>query len=261
MHRSSMTSWFALPRPNPAARLRLFCFPYAGAGATVFYPWTRALPAEVEICPVQLPGREARMAEPPYTDVMELVERIGSEIRPFVDRPFAFFGHSNGAIVSFELARLFRREGRAMPEHLFLSGRPASQVPSRHPRVFDLPDAEFVEQLRRLEGTPEEVLNNPELMQLLTPLLRADFSLAETYAYQPEPPLAVPISAYGGAVDKDVNEDEVRAWGEQTSAAFHCRIFPGGHFFLNENRDELLAELSRELGPIVGRLPARAAHA
>ena len=253
---SSLNSWVTLPRPNPTARVRLFCFPYAGAGASVFYTWPQTLPAEVEVCPVQLPGREARLMEKPYSAMPELVEKLDEMLTPYLDMPFAFFGHSNGAIMSFEMARRFRRQGRTLPLHLFLSGRPAAHLPSRHPVIHHLPEPEFIDQLRRLEGTPEEVLNNKEIMQLLIPLLRADFSLAETYQYQEEPPLEIPFSAYGGATDKDVNEDEVAAWGVQTSGPFHLRMFPGGHFFINENRAQVLAELVRELRGVVARAGA-----
>lgn len=253
---SSLNPWVTLPRPNPTARVRLFCFPFAGAGASVFYTWPQTLPAEVEVVPVQLPGRESRLMEKPYTAMPELVEKLGEVLEPYLDMPFAFFGHSNGAIMSFELARKFRREGRAMPLHLFLSGRPASHLPSRHPEIHHLPEPEFIEQLRRLEGTPEEVLANREIMQLLIPLLRADFALAETYKHVPEPPLDVPVSAYGGVKDKDVSEEESAAWAEHTTGPFHLKMFPGGHFFINENRPLVLAELVRELRGVVSRAAA-----
>jgi medium-chain acyl-[acyl-carrier-protein] hydrolase len=243
----ALNSWITIPRPNPAARLRLFCFPYAGAGASVFFTWPRMLPPDVEVAAVQLPGREARLAEKPYSDMLQLVDKLGEVLKPHLDVPFAFFGHSNGAIMGFELARLLRREGRALPLHLFLSGRMAAHVPIRHEPIYALPEPQFSEQLRRLEGTPEEILQNAEIMELIRPLLRADFSLAETYAYRPEAPLDVPISAYGGSTDPDVTEDDVRAWREHTTAAFTPRIFPGGHFFLNTGRADVLAHLSREL--------------
>lgn len=250
---TSLNPWVTLPRPNPTARVRLFCFPYAGAGASVFYTWPQTLPAEVEVCPVQLPGRESRLMEKPYSGMDELTEKLGEVLQPYMDMPFAFFGHSNGAIMSFELARKLRREGRPLPLHLFLSGRPASHMPSRHPKIHHLPEPEFIQQLRRLEGTPEEVLANREIMELLLPLLRADFSLAETYQYREEAPLEIPVSAYGGRTDKDVNEEEVAAWGVHTTAPFRLVMFPGGHFFLNENRPLVLAELVRELRGVVAR--------
>lgn len=261
MSRTALNSWVTIPRPNPAARLRLFCFPYAGGGASIFYPWTRELPAEVEVCPVQLPGREGRMAETPFQRMEALVPAIAEALRPYMDRPFAFFGHSNGAIMSFELARLLRREGRRMPLHLFLSGRPASHVPSRHPKIHHLPQEEFERELRRLQGTPEEILQNREIMELITPLLRADFALAETYEYVPEAPLDVPISAYGGARDADVPVEDVEAWREHAAGPFRMQVFPGDHFFINGDRAMVLRELSRELAGVVARAAAAPAHA
>ncbi|MDB4949107.1 MAG: Thioesterase [Gemmatimonadetes bacterium] len=249
----SLSSWISTPRPNPASRLRLFCFPYAGGGASIFYTWPGTLPPDVELCPVQLPGREARLAEPPYRDMMELVARLGEVLEPHMDRPFAFFGHSNGAIMSFELARLLRRQGRRMPLHLFLSGRAAPHVPLSHPPVHELPEPAFSDALRRLQGTPEEILANAEIMALITPLLRADFSLAETYACAPEEPLDVPVTAYGGDADPDVTPEDVEGWSRYTRADFDSRIFPGGHFFLNTQRAMVLAELARNLAAVTAR--------
>ncbi len=258
----ALNSWVASPRPVPNARLRLFCFPYAGGGASIFYPWARELPGDVEICPVQLPGREARLLEKPYSDMDALVEKLAEVLEPHMEGiPFAFYGHSNGAIMSFELARRLRREGRRMPVHLWLSGRPASQLPSRHDPIHHLPEPEFIDGLRRLQGTPEEVLANREIMELILPLLRADFSLAETYAYRHEAPLDVPISAWGGIRDADVTEEETAAWREQTTAAFRLRMFPGDHFFVNSDRALLLSQLSAELRQATARLPAAPAGA
>jgi medium-chain acyl-[acyl-carrier-protein] hydrolase len=254
--RPALNSWVTIPRPNPSARLRLFCFPYAGAGASVFFTWPSQLPPDVELAAVQPPGREARLSEKPYSDMMELVEKLGEVLEPHMNVPFAFFGHSNGAIMAFELARKLRREGRRMPLHLFLSGRMASHIANRHPPIHALPEPEFSNQLRRLEGTPEEILQNAEIMALITPLLRADFSLAETYAYRPEAPLDVPISAYGGSGDPDVSPEDVEAWGQHTAGPFRSRIFSGGHFFLNTERAAVLQELGEEL-----RTVGRHAHA
>ncbi|HEX5724523.1 MAG TPA: thioesterase domain-containing protein [Longimicrobiaceae bacterium] len=239
--------WVVIPRSDGRARLRLFCFPYAGGGARTFHPWARMLPSGVELCAVQPPGRENRLSEAPYTNMLELVDRLAEVLAPWMDVPFAFFGHSNGAIMSFELARRLRRAGRPLPLHLFLSGRQAPHLPPRHEPIHALAEPAFSERLRRLEGTPEEILQNDEIMELVRPLLRADFALAETYAYAAEPPLAIPISAYGGDEDPDVFVDDVHAWREYTSAAFHARIFPGGHFFLHSGRAAVLEELSREI--------------
>ena len=244
---SALNSWVVIPRPAPSARLRLFCFPYAGGGASIYYPWPRGLPPEVELCSVQLPGRESRLSEKPFSNVLELVDRMAEALTPWMDRPFAFFGHSNGALMAFELARRLRRDGRRGPVHLFVSGRPAPHVAIEEPPIHDLPEPEFLQALRRFKGTPEEVLQNAEIMELISPVLRADFAMSETYVYQPDRPLAVPLSAYGGRTDDEVPEEQVAAWREHTTADFRQVMFPGDHFFINGDRDRVLAELSREL--------------
>lgn len=252
MSQPSRNAWTLYARRNPAARMRLFCFPYAGGGATIYSTWWRMLPAEVEVVAVQPPGREARIAEPPFHDLAALVREMHRQLLPELrELPFALFGHSNGALMAFELARTLRRSGGPMPLHLFASGRPAPQLELEDPPVHDLPEAEFIEELRRLKGTPEEVLQHEELLRLVIPLLRADFSLAETYRYASEPPLPLPLSAYGGAQDLEVPPEQIEAWREQAGGEFRARTFPGGHFFVNEDRAEVVAEVAATLGPLL----------
>jgi medium-chain acyl-[acyl-carrier-protein] hydrolase len=247
----SPASWAVFPSRNPNARLRLFCFPYAGGGASIYSRWHRFLPREVEVVAVQPPGREGRLMEKPYSDLLELAARLHTELQPWFDRPFAFYGHSNGGLMAFELARALRRAGNPLPRHLFVGGRPAPHLPMREVPIHALPDAEFLQELRKLAGTPEEVLANTEIMELLMPLLRADFSLGETYRYLPEPPLPIPLSAYGGQMDEEVSIDEVRGWSEHTSGPFHFQEFPGNHFFINGDREAVLGQLSLELMPLL----------
>jgi medium-chain acyl-[acyl-carrier-protein] hydrolase len=182
------------------------------------------------------------------------------ELRPHFDKPFAFFGHSNGGLMVFELARALRREGGPMPLQLLVGGRPAPQLEITDPPIHALPHDEFIQELRRFAGTPDEVLENAEIMELIMPLLRADFAMGETYQYVPEPPLDLPISAYGGQLDADVSEEQVQAWREQTTGEFRMRMFPGDHFFINSDRAQVLAEVSRDLRTLLGRLPRASAH-
>lgn len=246
--------WVVIPRPTPNARLRLICFPYAGGGASIYGRWPAQLPPEVEVVAAQLPGRESRLAETPIADMIVLVDRLAEALAPYMDRPFALFGHSNGGLMAFELIRRLQAAGRRMPLHLFVSGRPAPQVELTDPPVHDLPHDEFMETLRRFGGTPEEVLQNEEIMALMAPVLRADFALGETYHYEPRPPLDLPISAYAGETDAEVPVWQVEAWREQAAGAFQFRLFPGGHFFLQENQSEVLEQLRGELQGIVRRL-------
>jgi medium-chain acyl-[acyl-carrier-protein] hydrolase len=177
----------------------------------------------------------------------EVVKEVALAIRPYLDRPFALFGHSLGALLAFELARRLRQEESIGPVHLFASGCPAPQLTSREPPTHLLPEPEFLERLKTLNGTPQEILAHPELMQLMVPLLRADFELAETYNYVEAPPLTCSISVYGGLQDAEVDRVKLEAWQQQTSARFTLRLLPGGHFFLHDVEPVFLNTLTRDL--------------
>lgn len=240
-------AWIAFRKPNPQARLRLFCFPYAGAGAAIFRTWSGRLPDHVEVCPVQFPGRGTRLMEKPFTQLLPLVETLAQVLIPLLDKPFAFFGHSLGALVGFELARQIRSQSGVQPVRLFVSAARAPQVPHRDRPTYALPEGEFLEELRRLNGTPGELLENAELMQIMIPVLRADFAVSQTYVYAAEPPLACGISSFGGVQDHRVTCDDLAAWRNQTSASCALHMFPGDHFFLNTAQPRLLQALSGEL--------------
>jgi medium-chain acyl-[acyl-carrier-protein] hydrolase len=183
-----------------------------------------------------------------------LVETLSDEIRPYTDKPFVFFGHSMGAIIGFELARRLRAVCGLAPLHLFASGARAPQMRATDHRTFDWPEAEFVEDLRRLNGTPQEVLEHPELMQLILPLLRADFEVIQTYAYADGQPLTCPITVFGGLQGHEVRGEHVEGWRQQTSAAFNSRMFPGDHFFIHESQSLILRVLAQDLYHILKRL-------
>jgi surfactin synthase thioesterase subunit len=244
---SALDSWITCHKPIPQARLRLFCFPYAGGGVSIFRAWSDGLPADVEVCPVQLPGRGTRLMEPPFTRLSPLIQALAEALFPLLDKPFAFFGHSLGALVSFELARQLRRQYAVQPVRLFISADRAPQIPNRDPPIHSLPEGEFLVELRRLNGTPREVLEDEELRQIMLPLLRADFAVYETYGYSTEPPLNCPISAFGGLQDHRVSRGDLEAWRDQTSVSVSLRMFPGDHFFLNTTQASLLGALSQEL--------------
>lgn len=244
-------SWVTYPKPNPQAKLRLFCFHYAGGGAMSFRSWSDNLPSTVEVCPIELPGRSFRLLETPFTEIPPLIQALAPAIAPSLTKPFAFFGHSMGGLVSFELARFLRQEYHQSPLHLFVSGHRAPQIPDRDPPVHALPKSEFLQELRRYNGTPKAVLENAELMELLLPTLRADFSVVETYVYAPEPPLTCSIAAFGGLEDWKANAKDLEPWREQTNSAFSLEMFPGDHFFLHSAQSVVLESLSRQLNRIV----------
>lgn len=245
--------WLAPHRAEQQARLRLFCFPYAGGSASIYGRWPQSLPTFLDVCAVQLPGRGGRLREKPFSNLTDLVPAAAEGLLPYMDRPFAFFGHSMGALVAFELARHLRKTGvERMPAQLFLSGCRAPQLVSTNDIISNLPDQEFIAEIRRLNGTPAEVLDNPELMQLLLPLLRADCAITETYSYQDEPPLDCPLTIFGGAEDEDVRSESLSAWRGHTAAAFSLRILPGDHFFLHTSQATLLETIARELRRLAG---------
>ena len=208
----------------------------------------------MEICSVQLPGRENRLREKPFTRLTSLVETLAGVLKPYIKIPFAFFGHSVGALISFELAREIRRQNCFGPIHLFVSGRRAPQLPDPDPPIHRLPEAAFVDELKRLNGTPDAVLQNSELMELFLPVLRADFAILETYDYVPEVPLNCSITAFGGFHDFKANAKELAAWRDQTSGNFTLEMFPGGHFFFQKSKSLFLEKMSQDLTTSLGRI-------
>jgi medium-chain acyl-[acyl-carrier-protein] hydrolase len=187
--------------------------------------------------------------EPPFTRLSPLIQALAQALFPLLDEPFALFGHSLGALVSFELARQLRRQYGVdvQPVRLFISADRAPQIPNRDPPVHGLPEREFLVELHRLNGTPRGVVEDEELRQIMLPLLRADFAVYETYGYSTEPPLNCPISAFGGLQDHRVSRGDLEAWRDQTNVSFSLRMFPGDHFFLNTTQPALLRLLSQEL--------------
>lgn len=247
--KESATPWLVSYKPSPRARLRLFCFPYAGGAAHIFRQWPQRVPEGVEVCAVQPPGRGGRLMERPFTSITELVAAAEPALRPFMDRPFAFYGHSMGGIVGYELARRLREGGQAGPSHLFVSGCPAPQLARTSPITYNLPEPEFVEELRRLKGTPPEVLGNAELLQIMLPLLKADFEAVQTYSHQEGPPLDCPLTAVGGLGDEDVPREHLTPWRELTTGAFSLHMLRGDHFFLHTSQNALLEIVARQLAP------------
>ena len=230
---STAQLWFPSLGSNPKAEIRLFCFAYAGAGMSVFRDWSEVLPPEIEVCPIQLPGRGTRIQETPFHRLQPLVQTLTPLIQEQTDLPFAFFGHSLGALISFEVVRQLRRDSDPNPVHLFVSGSRAPQLPDLDPPIHRLPDPRFQEKLRQLQGTPEAILQDDAMMERLLPALKADFALLETYFYTNAAPLDIPITAFGGQQDSKVSQAELSEWREQTHQDFQLQMFAGNHFFLH----------------------------
>ena len=245
------TSWLVFSNFRSQEKLRLFCFPYAGGGASIFRNWAAHLPAEVELCAIQLPGRGHRLMEPCFSQLTPLVHTLADILLPHLEQPFAFFGHSMGALISFELTRHLNKQFHICPSQLFVSGHGAPQLPRLSPPIHNLPDEKFCEELRRLNGTPEEILEQPEIVQLLLPCLRADFAMCETYCYLADSPLTCPVTAFGGLQDQEVSREQIEGWNTQTNAPFLLKMLPGNHFFLHTSEPLFLQMLSQELHRLI----------
>lgn len=249
---TDMSNWIASPKSSPNSTVRLYCFPYSGASASVYYPWIDILPTSIEVVPIQLPGRGNRVSEAPYTDIQELVLALENVLlNSLSEKPFAFFGHSMGALVAYELSRQLGKKHHLSPLVLFVSGHNAPHLPDRTDPIHHLEETAFLERIRKLNGTPEEVLQDKELLDLLLPILRADFKLSETYDYTAGQRLSCPIIACGGLQDEYLNRKGLDAWGELTYSGSSLRLFPGDHFYLNQNRHSLLQVIAQELNKVI----------
>ncbi len=242
--------WLPPLRPNAQARLRLFCLPYAGGSASAYARWPERVPAGVEVRPVQLPGRWNRLREPLLRRFTDVVDALDEVLPQYIDRPFALFGHSMGALLAFELARRLRARGLP-PRMLFVSGRGAPQFPGTTLPGADFSDQELVHRLRELNGMPAEVLNTPELMNLLLPVIRADFEVCRSYAYVPAAPLSHPIVVFGGAEDTESAEGRLEGWSIHTTARSTAYRLPGGHFFIHAAEALLLKALAASLNGLL----------
>jgi selenocysteine lyase/cysteine desulfurase/surfactin synthase thioesterase subunit len=248
-----------LSKPQPATRIRLYCLPFAGGGASAYRRWGTLFGPEVEVCAIQLPGHEDRVGEAPVDSVAGVVDALVPALRPELDVPYAFFGHSMGALLAFELARRLVAETGTAPRHLFASATRAPHFPQEARQRHHLTDAEFIDSLRDTDEMLAAVLADPELTELFLPILRADFSLCELYGYRPGPPLPCPISAFGGQADPLVDRGHLEGWRQHTTAGFALRTFPGGHFFIREHEHQLAgliaADLHREAVTAAAREP------
>lgn len=232
---------------NSDAGRRLFCFPYGGAGAGAFRSWKGVAVGDWQLCLVVPPGREGRFREARYEAVGPLVDALVEAILPLLDRPFAFFGHSVGALIAFELARRLRRDGRRMPDHLFVSGRAAPQMPRRTTDYHLRSNGDLVEALKAISLGSDRPAPDPAIVAAMEPLLRSDFAITETYAYRSEASLDQPVTAFGARNDPTVGIDEIAAWQVQTTKMFALHLFDdGGHFFIDRYGGAVISYIAAE---------------
>jgi surfactin synthase thioesterase subunit len=254
--RASVTGpQFVTPVPRPAAEVILFCFPPAGAGASAFRTWPALFSDTVEVRVLALPGRERRIAEPPAIDI----PAVADAVRATADRPFACYGHSLGGRISFEVTRELRRRGARLPVRCFLGASRAPHLSDPLSAVALAPDAELLEAVRELGGMPAEVLDSPELVELLLPAIRYDFAWYHGYRLSEEPPLPVPLVALSGDGDTSTGPELAAGWARHTTAGFRAEVLPGGHFFFQSAAPEvtelIAADLELDAGPGLVPLP------
>jgi medium-chain acyl-[acyl-carrier-protein] hydrolase len=242
----SRSRWLIRHRPRAEAKIRLFCFPYAGGSAAVFRGWSEQLGSSVEVWSIEYPGRGTRRSEKPFNQLSPLVDALLPELRMELTAPFAFFGHSMGSLVALEiLERLAMEDG---PEAMcfFPSACRPPWCEARRPPTFDLPDPEFIDEVLALGGTPQDLLVDKSLMELFLPFLRADFRAAQTYSHEMKVKLRCPILVYGGLDDPEVSREDLCRWQDvcETSSV---RMFPGDHFYLHSATESFMRVLLRDL--------------
>ncbi len=251
MASNAESNWIVRFNPDAQARLRLFCFPFSGGIPAEYRSWANRLPRDIEVCAVHLPGRANRWREPAFTRMQPLVEAVAQGMLPLLNRPFAFWGHSLGTLVAFETARWLRRNRWPGPARLFVAGNDAPDTPREPTRVHAKSDAELVEWLRKHGGAEEEVLQHTELLAMTLPAVRADFEVFETYAYTPEPPLACPITAFGGERDPLTTRAGLEAWAAHTAGRTDVHWLAGDHFFPRTSEAEVLAAIEAVTIPLL----------
>jgi len=239
--------WIVVPTPRPTAKITLLCFPFAGGSSNSFRSWAGILPPSVELWAIELPGHGSRLSEPLVENIEDLIAPLSEGIVESFEKPFAIFGHSMGALLGFEVALYLQNQYQKIAEHVFLSGHGAPGTSRHEPEIHHLPKPEFIAKIKEYNGTPQEVLENEELMDLMFPILKADFKLCETYKHQNSDQLRTPITALGGIQDPSITRHDMEQWANFTSSSFNVRFFPGDHFYLLHQKINLLKAILTDI--------------
>ena len=229
--------------------VRLFCFPFAGGGAAAFANWQDGLAPHIQVNALQPPGRGARFGETPYREWRPLIDELVEALRAWVDLPYAFFGHSLGGLVAFELAHACAHAGLPAPCHLFISATNAPGTKPERPDITLMDDRALIARLRTYSGTPPEILGNEALMELLLPAIRADLTLLQNDKYQRRPALSAPVTLLAGRDDPHLVHDDLLHWRRETTAEFRQEYFPGNHFYLQPELAAVCRLLRESLRP------------
>jgi medium-chain acyl-[acyl-carrier-protein] hydrolase len=249
----SLNKWFVIPRPNPSAELRIFCFPYAGGSAVTYMDWVKHLPANIEVVIVQPPGRGPRMFESLFTNMDALITELVQLIPSMLNKPYIFYGHSLGSRVAFELMNQLKKHQLSLPIHFIASGSKGPHLLPIKKAIYQLPENEFIEELKQLSGTPTAVLENKELMDLFIPLLRADFEIADTYSYQGNEKFDCLLTVLGGEED-DITIEQLNSWKKFFNQEKQVNLLPGGHFFIDSHSEIVFKHVNQILQQSVEKL-------
>ena len=250
---SNLHSWCpSLQKFTHANSVVLFCFPFAGGGASAFSNWAKTFGDRIAICPIQYPGRETRWSEPEFENLPALVNGIAGDFENCWPRRFAFLGHSFGALVAFELARTLMQRGQPTPVRLFLSGARAPQLPVKE-KAHRLSDQDFLAKLRQFNGLPNELLEHQDLITSVLPVIKNDFRLFEEHDFKSGDPLSIPISVFGGLEDQNVSIGDLLGWSIHTSKAFRSRFLKGHHFFLFSSLAAIATYIKEDLNACLSR--------
>ena len=243
-----MSKWIFRPNNKSNAKIRLFCFPYAGSSALITYKFLiDALPYEIEVCPVEFPGRGTRISENLIDNLNEVISNISEEFTEFLDKPFIFFGHSMGALIAYELAHLLSDKYGRIPNKLYLSAHTAPNVNRKGQIIYLLEKKEFLEKLIQMKGISEEILLHQELLDMVLPIIKNDYKLCETYSYISKKKMDIPFHIFGGKYDEDISVENLRQWQNLTNGDFDLTLIDGDHFYLTKNKEEFLGILNSNL--------------
>lgn len=240
------TPWL-VRQPGGPRRFRLYCFHHAGGNGLNFRQWQGKLSSAIEVCAIQLPGRGQRMAEQPLSDLFEVVKALAPVIAQQSNLPFAFFGHSMGALLAYELARYCQLHALPTPTALFVSGSPAPQYRKAPRGLHKLDDDALISELAKYDGTPAEVLQHKELMSMILPIVRTDFAMLDAYQHFPAPLLTMPITVLAGKKDQHTTPEQIDGWAKETSNLCRIQWFEGGHFFIHDESDAVLDCVTADL--------------
>ena len=242
-----LEQWMPRLGSRPNAKYRLYCFSHAGGSASLYYSWNNLLPESIEVCPIQLPGREERIDLAPFSDMEQLLDILVSLVIETIDRPYGIYGHSLGASIGFEVARRVKKISGKEPVHLFVGAHRSPCQPYSYPSIKYASDPELLEMISIFNGLPKPSALSAEMMTVMLPTIRADLLLCESYRYQQDSTLDYPITVFHGCFDKNVKENELSSWKTQTQGTVEIISLDGEHFFLNSHKHEVLEKIQSAL--------------